>query len=395
MKTRGWLSIALVVTMTISVGWAQNQAKPLTDDDIIRMTKSGLGESTILAVIQASPANFDISPNALIAMKSAGVTQNVINAVVAAGTNKSNSSAVTQSPAASPVDTATPDPTPGSQSWPPSASAAQTTHPKAPTQPGPSVSVQPKPVEDLAQSKEPSVELMPPSAPPGYAASQATIRLPIEKTQLTQTKTKASSLGVLAGDSVTAQALESGANTAGTEGLLHSSSILGGAAAAQAGGLLGSVISRHKASVTYLWAVSGPSSPTPVLSNQPRFSVNFAGWMYVSPDEFEPVIVKLTPTPSPTAWRLVGASQGKEDAFSSSAVDWQAFSNFLQDQAPAQVKKISPGVFEISASMPVEAGEYGIVLRPVSKAMKFSGADIARNQGNGKVFNSVWSFEVK
>jgi hypothetical protein len=117
--------------------------------------------------------------------------------------------------------------------------------------------VQPKPVDDLAQSKEPSVELMPPSAPPGYAASLATIRLPIEKTQLTQTKTKASSLGGLAGDSVTTRALESGANTAGTEGLLHSSSMLGGAAAAQAGGLLGSVISRHKASVTYLWAVSG------------------------------------------------------------------------------------------------------------------------------------------
>jgi hypothetical protein len=137
MKTRGWLGIALVVTMTISVGWAQNQAKPLTDDDIIRMTKSGLGESTILAVMQASPANFDISPNALIAIKRAGVTQNVINAVVAAGTNKSNSSAVTQSPAASPVDTATPDPTPGLQWWPPSASAAQTTHPKARLSPDP------------------------------------------------------------------------------------------------------------------------------------------------------------------------------------------------------------------------------------------------------------------
>jgi hypothetical protein len=123
--------------------------------------------------------------------------------------------------------------------------------------------------------------------------------------------------------------------------------------------------------------------------------VNFAGWMYVSLDEFEPVIVKLTPTPPPTTWRLIGASQGKENAFPSSAVDWQAFSNFLQDQATAQVKKISPGVFEISASMPLEAGEYGIVLRPVSKTMKFSGVDIARNQGNGKVPNSIWTFTVK
>jgi hypothetical protein len=53
------------------------------------------------------------------------------------------------------------------------------------------------------------------------------------------------------------------------------------------------------------------------------------------------------------------------------------------------VKKISSGVYEVSASQPLEAGEYGIVLRPISKAMKFSGADVARNQGNGKVFNSV------
>ena len=112
-------------------------------------------------------------------------------------------------------------------------------------------------------------------------------------------------------------------------------------------------------------------------------------------DEFEPVIVKLTPTQPPNTLRLVGASQGKENAYSSSSVDWQAFSNFVQDQAPTQVKKIAPGVFEIAASMPLEAGEYGIVLRPVSKTMKFSGADVARNQGNGKVFNSVWTFEVK
>src|SRR6202043_3547975 len=107
-------------------------------------------------------------------------------------------------------------------------------------------------------------------------------------------------------------------------------------------------------------------------SNQPSFAVNFAGWMYVSVDEFQPVIVKLTPTPPPTLWRLVGASQGKENEFSSSAVDWQGFSNFLQDQAPTQIKKVSPGLFEISAQGPLEAGEGGIVLRPVSNTMTFS-----------------------
>jgi hypothetical protein len=405
MKTRASLRVALVAALAISFSWAQNQTKPLTDADIIKMTKSGLGESTILAVIQASPANFDISPNALITMKTAGVTANVINAVVAAGTNKSNSSAVTPSASAPPAETATPAATPGSQSWPPPASAAQPTQPKSttptappasaqPTPAAPPAAGQPNPASQSAPANEPSVVMMPAGAAPGSATSQATIRLPLEKTQLTQTKTKVTSLGGLANDSVTAQAMQAGANTAATEGMIHSGSLTGGLAAGEAGGVFGSAMSRRKASVTYLWAVSGPTSPTQATSNQPRFSLNFAGWMYVSLDEFEPVIIKLTPT-TPPNWRLVGASQGSEKAYSSSSVDWQAFSNFMQDPAPSQVKKIAPGVFEISASMPLEAGEYGIALRPISKTMKFSGADIARNQGNGKVLNSVWTFSIK
>src|ERR1700676_2123576 len=131
MKTRKSLGIALIVTLAVSIGWAQSQTNPLTDDDIIRMTKSGLGESTILAVMQASPTGFDISPNALISMKSAGVTQNVINAVVAAGTNKSKASAA----------------------------AGETMQPKSVTQTGSPAPAQPSPGDQLAQSKEPSVVL--------------------------------------------------------------------------------------------------------------------------------------------------------------------------------------------------------------------------------------------
>ena len=282
MKTRKRLGIALIVTLAVSIGWAQSQTNPLTDDDIIRMTESGLGESTILAVMQASPANFDISPNALIAMKGAGVTQNVINAVVGAATNKTN----------------------------PPAAASDSVQPKSAAQTNSSASMQLKPADPSGQSKEPSVVMMPATASPAQGARQ----LAIEKTQLNQTKTKSASLGGYANDSVTTQAMQAGANTAATEGLMHSGgSMLGGIAAGEAGGLFGSAMSRRKASVTYLWSVPGLTSATQALSNQPRFSVNFAGWMYVNVDEFEPVIVKLTPTQPPNTLRLVGASQGKEN----------------------------------------------------------------------------------
>ena len=42
----------------------------------------------------------------------------------------------------------------------------------------------------------------------------------------------------------------------------------------------------------------------------------------------------------------------------------------------------------------VTAGEYAVVLRPISKSKKFSGGDVARAQGDGMVFDSVWSFQI-
>jgi hypothetical protein len=365
-------TLALGLFAAALAGRAHSQTKPLTDSDVIKMTKSGLGESTILAVIQASPCNFDGSPNALIAMKNVGVTQNVLNAVLAAAASKS-----------SPTTTSAP----GSQSWPPSGKAASQNVTPASSSPPPLVAVPSAP-------KEPTV-LQLAGTQPGAAASQGPSPVSLEKNQLVQTKTKASSLGGLAGNSLTAQALQAGSNTASTEVLLHTSGSTGGVVASQAGSIFGSMVTNRRPSVTYIWAVAGPTSATQANSNQPRFSLNFAGWMNVNADDFEPCIVKLTPTPAPNIWRLVGASRGKEDATSSSAVDWQVYSNFLEDRVPIQLKKTSPGVFDISVTAPLEAGEYGIALRPVSKNLKFSGADIARNQGNGKVFNSVWTFEVE
>jgi hypothetical protein len=403
-----WAKIRIVTILVMALFVAkiampspQQNSKALTNTDIIKMTKAGLAESTILAVIQASPANFDVTPEALIAMKTAGVTQNVISAVVAAATNKSGSS--TTSPAGAAASSMpTPAQVPGSQTWPQVAGQAKTPNPSPASNQASAVppgftantsTTPPLAASATSPTNEPFVVMLPARASLGSADS---ISLPLEKTQLSQTKTKASSLGGLANDSVTTQALQTGVNTVAWEGMMHSGgSIAGGVAASEAGGLFGLAMLHRKPTVTYLWAVQGASSATRANSNQPRFSVNFAGWIYVTLADFEPVIVKLTPTPPPNVWRLVGASQGKEDAYSSSSVDWQAFSNFVQDPAPTQVKKISPGIFEISASIPLEAGEYGIVLRPISKTMKFAGADVARNQGNGKVFNSAWTFEVK
>jgi len=64
---------------------AMGQAAPnaITNSDVISMTKAGIGEQTIILAIQRGPVKFDTSPEALIALKAAGVSDNVLNAILA------------------------------------------------------------------------------------------------------------------------------------------------------------------------------------------------------------------------------------------------------------------------------------------------------------------------
>jgi hypothetical protein len=62
----------------------QTTRGPVTNADVIGMTKTGIGESTIVLAIQQGPDKFDTSPQALIELKNAGVTDLVLNAMLAA-----------------------------------------------------------------------------------------------------------------------------------------------------------------------------------------------------------------------------------------------------------------------------------------------------------------------
>lgn len=54
----------------------------LTNQDVARMAKAGVPESAIIASIQTRSATFDISPEGLIALKRAGASQNVLQAML-------------------------------------------------------------------------------------------------------------------------------------------------------------------------------------------------------------------------------------------------------------------------------------------------------------------------
>src|ERR1700721_349587 len=82
-----FLTIAFYLTI-ITVASPQQGQKPVTNDDVVKMVKGGLPEDTIVSAIQASATNFDISADALISLKNAGVTQPVMAAMIAAESNK-------------------------------------------------------------------------------------------------------------------------------------------------------------------------------------------------------------------------------------------------------------------------------------------------------------------
>ena len=60
-----------------------NQAeKPLTNDDVVAMSKASLGDDIIIAKIQQSNAQFDTSADALIRLKKSGVSKGVMDAML-------------------------------------------------------------------------------------------------------------------------------------------------------------------------------------------------------------------------------------------------------------------------------------------------------------------------
>lgn len=328
-----------------AVCFAQAQ-KPLTDADVAQMVKAGLAESVVVATIKANPGNYDMSPDQLIALKKAGVTQSEMDAIVTVA----NGGTAATTPANAGTNTGA--------AGAPAASAP-------------------------AASRMPSVAMM------QDGGSQP---LPLEKTQLAQTKTKPTSMTALAGDSVVTEAIQAGVGTATYGVASHINSGVGSTTAQQAGSIFSGVLSRRKPMATYVWGVPGPASATVVQTVTPKFAVNFSNTPGVNPGEFAPMIVKLTPAQN--TCRLVGATQGKEDAQSHSAADWEIYSSFVEDRVAVTLQTTKNGEYEVSPQAPLVPGEYAVVLRPISKTKKFSGGDVARAQGDGLMFDSVWSFHV-
>ena len=74
------LLVLLFTGLTVSAGAAQTPpaGTPLTNASIVKLVRAGFKEKTIISIIDASPPNFDLSPDRMIELKHSGVSEKVI-----------------------------------------------------------------------------------------------------------------------------------------------------------------------------------------------------------------------------------------------------------------------------------------------------------------------------
>jgi len=58
-------------------------AAPMTNDDVIKLVKGGLGDATVLQAIDGAEPGFDTSPDGLVKLKQGGVSEAVIQRILA------------------------------------------------------------------------------------------------------------------------------------------------------------------------------------------------------------------------------------------------------------------------------------------------------------------------
>lgn len=99
MKLKLLVVCAVLLVLLPAVVFAQTR-KPLTNEDIISMTKQGFDASLIEKAIQTGESNFDLSAQALVDLKNAGVSQDVMAAMLSAHGNEASGPVVVAVPAA-------------------------------------------------------------------------------------------------------------------------------------------------------------------------------------------------------------------------------------------------------------------------------------------------------
>lgn len=342
----------------------------LTNAEIVKMVKAGLDESTILKVIAASDSDFDVSVDGLLALKEAGVSSAVMDAMLAAKTKKSTpTTAVTVVPNVPSSVSARPQ----STMTPPVGGAPMT----------PQMAAM---MSQMGGMSGMGGTMFVPPALPKINLLLGTDQKPMTSSmaQMAQSATKGGpSAGSAAGSTLRSFVTE-GLSFAAIAG----GGMFAGPAMGIASGMMGGMMGGHHGmpTTTYIWALPGHTASYVMPTTRPTFDLEFGNIAGLDPDRYEPVLVHLPQTKD--NYRLVGATKQKMSYMGPG----QPQSMIDEERTPLQATRLGRGHMQLEPAVPLAPGEYGLVLRPTradkpKKGVSQSGAE----QG---VFYSVWDFSV-
>ena len=312
----------------------RQQKQPLTNADIIRLVKSGLAEGVIISAIEANDTRFDVSADALISLKAAGVGQKIIEAMLASAARLR--SAAAPQPATAPL-------------------------PEGPALPQTPL---------YALSIEGTEKLLLPLNTTAQAA--------LVKSEGDDLKSIAANQAI--GAAIITGSMQAGAAIATATGSLRSLGVIGAA-----GSIVGGRFFHKKSTQTIAFAVTGRDAKTVLQSATPTFEVVYRDIPGVNPDDYEPVLVRLITTKD--NYRIFSAvklTDGK-----------QVTQRPLVEQVPVRVSKIGSGHAQVTATGPLEAGEYGLLLLPIEQLPNTSeNGGVRFTQTQESISLLVWDFSI-
>ena len=367
--------------LLLSVAAVSQETKhALTNDNVIKLVKDGFSEDIVVAMIEANDSAFDVSVNGLTAVKEAGISNKVMEAMLKAEARKRQQSALAQP--------APPPQAPGMQSPP---LTAMLPTPMAGV--GGGANVQQMMAMAMAMrggGMAPGMGggMMDPSQLPPLTLVTVTTRQQIKPSiaQIANTQTKGDGMpgagsqatGMLMG--LGRQALSFGAIGGG---------MFAGPGASMAMGMMGGLggMGHHHGppKVTYVWALPGHESSTLVNDNKPRFAMSFGNLLGIDPDAYEPQLIKLVN--SKDNWRLVGATKTTMGQMGT-----EAYEKVTEARIAVKAERSGRGEVQLEPKQPLEPGEYAVVLRAIHPGKRAEGS-----LGGGaetSIFFSVWDFSV-
>ncbi|HEY7435905.1 MAG TPA: hypothetical protein VIE41_12270, partial [Methylomirabilota bacterium] len=95
------LVLVLVAALGLSLPGATSLAQEvLTNESVIQMVKAGLPEAVVIAKIKGTATKFDLKTDSLVGLKKAGVSDKVLEAMVAAGSTSASPTTAMPAPPA-------------------------------------------------------------------------------------------------------------------------------------------------------------------------------------------------------------------------------------------------------------------------------------------------------